>query len=136
MKPSALALIGGVLLLIVAVSGGGSGPAPSPAVKPPIEGGNAVLIVYESGKLLPVQQAPIINSTRLRDWAESHQAEFRAWDYRTQVTRAEDSRFVPALKASRPSLPWLYGTIGGKGVDQALPQNIDATLQALDKVAK
>jgi hypothetical protein len=138
LKARFLAALGGILLIGAALAGGGSpltGPI-VPKVAPPIEGGNAVLIVYEAGKLLPAQQAPVINSVKVRDWAVAHQADFRAWDHRTQVTAPAEARFLPALRRERPLLPWLYASINGKGIDAPLPASVDATIAALEEVAK
>lgn len=106
-------------------------------VPPPVEpigpGSLKVFILYESDDInkLPPAQVNAIQSSKLRAWFESHQADYRIWDQHTDVTHAEPF-WQKAIKLPHGPLPWMWISANQKSQEGALPPTLEATLKLLD----
>jgi len=123
--------------------GPGPGPTPPPQPAPPIAGeGNRVLIVYETGDVLPAKQAAILTSGVLRDYLDATTAKdtanpngaYRIWDQNIDLSHPSVSpSWKAAMARPRASVPWIVVSDGTSGYEGPLPESVEATLELLKK---
>lgn len=142
MKGSYLAIVVGVLLLLWHYGGTVTppGPGPTPDVvvedKPPFKADKlSVLIVQQTedvGKLSKAQREILQNSTELRRWMKSNDADFRQFDA-DEDGQFLDAKWKAAMAVPRQSLPWLVVANPKSGFTGPLPPTIEETLALLEK---
>lgn len=129
-----------VLVLLVLSQSGGV----KTGVSPIAGDGFRVLIVEESEDRtkLPYKQIAVLNSTRMRDYLDSHCATdgdakaWRLWDQHNDVSfesKSWQDALPRAVAESGGHLPWVLISTGGGGTSEALPEDEDSMMALLQR---
>lgn len=120
----------------------GPGPGPDPNPAPIPVAGFRVLIVYETGTVLPPLQEVVLTSATLRTYlrakcvddptADLDAKGWRIWD-KDEDTSGVSKVWADAMKRERKSLPWILVSNGKTGYEGPLPGTVDDTITLLKK---
>lgn len=114
------------------------GPTPDPAPIP--EPGFRVLMVYETGEVLPPGTSSVMFSKQVRDYLDAKcivgrdgvTKEWRIWD-KDVDTSNETPTWQAAMKRERKSVPWIVISNGKTGFEGPLPSNVPDAMTLLKK---
>lgn len=116
-------------------------PGPTPDNPAPIpEPGFRVLMVYETGEVLPPGTSSVMFSKQVRDYLDAKcvagrdgvTKEWRIWD-KDVDTSNETPVWQAAMKRERASVPWIVISNGKTGFEGPLPGNVPDALKLLKK---
>ncbi len=107
----------------------GPGPGPAPIPVP----GLKVLILEESNlrNQVPKGQQEVLKTTLVEAYVKSKGGEYHLYDASQVIA---DPVWEAARNRPRTGLPWLIVSNGTKGVEEVLPDGIEATLTAIKGV--
>jgi len=121
--------------IAAAVRAGLTDIPPPVVVDPPLPvTGLHVLIVEEMDdrRVLPASQVSIFTSTKLRDWFDANNVQWRMFDDDTDLSLTEQ-KWQDAMGRPRTATPWIVCSNGQTGYEGPLPKSVDELITLLEK---